>query len=225
MKGSAVGAAGSGGLGLPPVASFHQRVHRFGREVRDQVEQAVFVGGLHRLNPVGRDAVGEQLFDGEAREGLAWCRGHGRRVRLRRARGRGRRVLGPFHHFHQLGSASAGVGFDAAALGPGIGVVVVADIAEQQAGLGAMQDDADVVAGAGSPEILVFGAVDAVQFQGRRGRVDLKIEGGGLGGALLLGGQAREAGGEGVGDAEFHHSTRRLVALATKTSSPVSALR
>ena len=41
-------------------------------------------------------------------------------------------------------------------------------------------------------------------------RVDLQIEGGRLGGLLLVAGQTGEAVGEGVGDAEVHVSARPL---------------
>lgn len=40
------------------------------------------------------------------------------------------------------------------------------------------------------------------------GRVDLQIEGGGLGGFLLVAGESGEAVGEGVGDAEVHRFVR-----------------
>jgi len=44
---------------------------------------------------------------------------------------------------------------DAPPLGPAVGIVVAVHVAQQQAGRGAVQDDADVVVDAGGPEILV----------------------------------------------------------------------
>ena len=46
--------------------------------------------------------------------------------------------------------------------------------------------------------------------QAIRGRVQLEVEGGGLGGLLLLRGQAGEAGGEAIGNAEVHLVTPKI---------------
>ena len=75
---------------------------------------------------------------------------------------------------------------DPPALGPGVGIVVVADIGEEEARLGLVDDDADVAADPHRPEMRVAGAVDAVEVQPGCRRVHLQIERRGLGRLLLL---------------------------------------
>ena len=96
------------------------------------------------------------------------------------------------------------MGFEFAAFGPVVGRVVVRDVAEEEAGIGAMDDDTEVEVDADGPEALVFGAVEFVELEAGLGGVDLEVESCGLGGFLLVAGEAGERGGEGVGDAEFH---------------------
>lgn len=107
--------------------------------------------------------------------------------------------------FDELHRARRRVPLDLAALGPFVGVVVVIDIGEQQAGLRAMHDQPDVGVDAHRPDIGVLGAIEPVERQPRRRRVHLQIDSGGLHRLLILRGQPRETAGEGVGDAEFHH--------------------
>lgn len=57
------------------------------------------------------------------------------------------------------------------------------------------------------PEVRVFGAVQLVEGQAVRGRVQLKVESGSLGRPLLLRRQAAKAVGERVGDSEIHSTT------------------
>ncbi|MCY1379683.1 hypothetical protein D9M69_674240 [compost metagenome] len=52
--------------------------------------------------------------------------------------------------------------------------------------------------------MLVLGLLDAVELQPRAGRVLLQVKRRDLDRLLFVGGQAREAVGEGVGDAELH---------------------
>jgi hypothetical protein len=59
------------------------------------------------------------------------------------------------------------MGFDAPPLGPGIGLVVMVHIGEEQARRRLVHDDAQVAADAHRPEIRVLGAVDAVELQPR----------------------------------------------------------
>ena len=65
---------------------------------------------------------------------------------------------------------------DPPAFGPGIGVVVVADIGDQQALARLVNNQANVAIDPRRPEIGVFALVDAVQLETVAGRVHLKIE-------------------------------------------------
>ena len=78
------------------------------------------------------------------------------------------------------------------------------DVAEHHAALDTMEDQPDVTAGAGRPEVLVFDVVEPVALQTRVGRVDLQFEGGELGGFLLLAVEFVQAGLEAVGEEEIH---------------------
>ena len=83
---------------------------------------------------------------------------------------------------------------------------MVIDVAEQEAVLGAVNDDADVRADAHGPEIFITGAVEPVELQTRARGIDLHIKGGRLDRFLLVTAQPSEAIGEGVGNAEFHRA-------------------
>ena len=114
-------------------------------------------------------------------------------------------------HFNQLCCAGLGMGLQFAPFGPLIGVVVVIHVAQHQALLGSMHDHSDVAADADRPEIRVPGSIQLVESQSRLGRVQLKVKGRGLHRLLLVTGQLGETAGEGVGDAEFHHSSSLVV--------------
>ena len=87
-----------------------------------------------------------------------------------------------------------------------IGLVVVIDVAEQQARLGSGGRSGGC---RGSPAPTRSSCPCALsslwKLHARAGRVHLQIEGRRLDGLLLLAGQLGEAVGEGVGDAEVHH--------------------
>jgi hypothetical protein len=99
------------------------------------------------------------------------------------------------------------VRFQLAPFRPVIGPVVVVDVAEQEARIALVHDQANVAADAHGPEIPVPRLVQPVQAHAGIGRVELQVEGRGLDRALLVAGEARQAIGEGVGDAEFHHGS------------------
>ena len=80
------------------------------------------------------------------------------------------------------------------------------DVAEEEALVGAVDDEPDIEIAADRPEVLVLGLVEAVELQAGVGRIELKVEGRGLGGLLLVAGEFGEALGECVGDAEVHMS-------------------
>ena len=97
-----------------------------GGEVFGEVEEGVLVGGAGVGEPVGRNAAGEE--DGvfvRVEEPLGV-----RRDRV--GRWKGGLILYPLADLDDLGGAGGRVSLDAAAFGPGIGIVVVADIREQE---------------------------------------------------------------------------------------------
>ena len=123
-------------------------------------EEAVLRGCLHVGDPVGRHAGAEQLVGGQGGENRPrrWSRPGWRGCG-------GGEVVHALAQLDDLEGAGLGVGGDAAALGPGIGGVVVVDIGEQEAAFGLVDDDADVGVGADGPEIAVARGVYAVEVQ------------------------------------------------------------
>ena len=162
--GSARGKGAGGGEG-------EERLGGFGGEVVHEGEEAVLVGGADVRQPVGRDAAGEE---GGVVPGVEEAGGGGRR------RGRGTRFLDELADLDDLGGAGGRVGLDAAAGGPGVGVVVVADVGEEEVRAALVDDDAEVVVDPDGPEVGVAGGVDAVELQARRGGVELEVDGGHL---------------------------------------------
>src|SRR5690606_18900675 len=114
--------------------------------------------------------------------------------------------------------------FDLAPFGPFVGVVMMIDVDEQQAGLRAVDDQPDVGVHSDRPEIRILSAVQLVEGKSRRGGVELQIEGGGFRRLLLLRRQAREALGEGVGDPEFHQDCSRAQTAANSSAVMAIAL-
>lgn len=82
------------------------------------------------------------------------------------------------------------------------------DVTQQQAGGGLVDDEADVEIDAHGPEVRVLRAQEPVELQSRTLRVQLQVKGRRFDGLLLVTGQLREAGGEGVGDQEAHSAGR-----------------
>lgn len=132
------------------------------------------------------------------------------RARLRPRRGDERNdgrwgdFLDAFTYFDDLHGAGGRMGFDAPPLGPGIGLVVMVDIGEEQARCSLVDNDAQVATDADRPEIWVLRTVNAVKLQPGPGGIELKIEGARLNRLLFLRGQLRERVRESVGDAEVH---------------------
>ena len=96
-----------------------------------------------------------------------------------------------------------GVRLDAAALGPGIGGVVMVHVGEQEAGSGFVDDDPHIGIGADGPEVRVAGGIDPVKAKAGCGGIELQIEGGSLRGTLRLAIKLGERGGEGFCDPEI----------------------
>ena len=105
----------------------------------------------------------------------------------------------------QLRGAGLRMRLQLAPLRPVIRLVVVVDVAEQEAGSALVNDQPDVAAHPHRPEVLVLGFVDLVEAHAGIGRVELQVESRRLDGFLLVAGQAAKTVGEGVGDAEVHN--------------------
>ena len=61
--------------------------------------------------------------------------------------------------------------FDSAASSPVVGVVVVGNVAEHEAGFRAVKDEPEVEVDAGGPEVFVFRLFDAMKLKARLGGV------------------------------------------------------
>ena len=85
--------------------------------------------------------------------------------------------------------------------------IVVRDQANKEKLCEAAFDQPQVKADTDGPEVRILRGVDPVESEPRVGRVHLQVEGLGLDDFLLFAFQPVEAGGEGVGDAEFHQGT------------------
>src|SRR3990167_6480877 len=109
-------------------------------------------------------------------------------------------------YLDQLRRARLRMGLQLAPFRPVIRLVVVIHIAQQQTGIGLVDDQTNIAAHPHRPEILVPRLVQLVEAQARIGRIDLQVERRGLGGFLLIAGEFGEAVGEGVGDEKVHHS-------------------
>jgi len=121
------------------------------------IEQGVFVRAPHRVEPFERDAIAEQCVvadtDKQQRLGGVW-RGGGHR---------NGRNFDSFRQFDELCGAGHRMPFDLAPLGPGIGGVVVGDIAEEQATRRPVDDHPEVVIDAHRPEIRITRAVEPMK--------------------------------------------------------------
>ena len=93
---------------------------------------------------------------------------------------------------------------------------MVVGVAEHQARVGTMHNEAQVAANARGLEVPVLAVVDAVHLDPGVRRVHLQVERRGLRRLLLVRGQPVEADRERVGDPELHQSTRNTFI----TSSP-----
>ena len=191
---------------------FEQRFGGLGRQVSRQREEAVFVGRADVGQPVGGHADGEQRIivqrGKQRRRGRRLLLALGRLGKDEIERRRRGDFLHALAHLDDLDRAGSRMRLDPPPFGPGIGVVVVADIGDQQAVARLVDDQADVAIDPRRPEIGVLALVDAVQLETVAGRVHLKIEDARLHRLLVQAGQPVERSGEGVGDQEVHCDTR-----------------
>ena len=84
----------------------------------------------------------------------------------------------------------------------------MAHIAEHHAALDPVEDQADVTAGTGRPEVLILDVVEPVALQARIGWIDLQFEGGESGGLLLFAIELLKATLERVGEEKDHKQTK-----------------
>jgi hypothetical protein len=171
--------------------------------VAGEIEEAVLIGGAHGGEPIGGDADRQQrLMD----QRLERAPGRGRLARRKHEieAALRRDLLHALARLDDLDRAGLGVRLDPAALGPGIGVVVMADIGDEGRVAALVQDQADVAIDARRPEVRVLALVDAMKLQAVAGRIDLEIEHARLHRLLIRRREAAEGGGEGFGDEEGH---------------------
>ena len=91
-----------------------------------------------------------------------------------------------FADLDDLSCAGHGMGFNLAPRSPVVSGIVMADITEHHAALVPVEDQPNVTAGTGRPEVLVFDVVETVTLQAWIGRIDLQFEGCELGCFLLI---------------------------------------
>src|SRR5262249_19184957 len=117
---------------------------------------------------------------------------------------RNRDLLNRLAQFDELGGAGLRVDVQLTALGPVVCLIVMIGVAKKEAGFRAVDDNSDVAIYPCRPEIAVFGFFDSVELKTGLSGVGLDVEGRGFHGFLLVAGQAGEAVGKSIGDAEFH---------------------
>ena len=88
-------------------------------------------------------------------------------------------------------------------------------IAKHHAALDPVEDQPDVTAGTGRPEVLVSDVVEPVALDAWVGRIDLQLEGGELGGLPLFSSKPIKATLERIGEEKIHRQTK-----ATKRALP-----
>lgn len=220
-------------MGPPLGCHFRQRRRAAGRQFKQgfgrltgqvvgQFQQRILVGSLHIGQPPLRHAIGQQLGVTIFREQFRLLP-RGRPAVLDVLRNED--LLDTLADLDKLRCAGGRVHFQLAPLGPLIGLVVVIDIAEQQTASGLVDDQTNVTADTHRPEVRVFGSVELVEAHAVASRVNLQVERGGLGGLLLVARQARQAGGEGVSDAEFHALPLRDYQLAQPITKLAKTVR
>ena len=187
---------------------FQQRLRRLGGQMVGQGQQRV-LGRLPDIGePLGGHAVAEQFVIGRLGENAASSRRPASAPRQFRLHiDRDDDLLHRLADLDQLRGARLRMRLQLAPFRPVVGLVVVIDVAEQEARLAPVNDQPDVAADPHRPEVLVLRLVELVEAHAGIGRVELQVEGRRLDGLLLVAGQAGEAVGEGVGDAEFHDIT------------------
>jgi hypothetical protein len=181
-----------------------ERLGRLLRQVIGDLEQRILGGAPHGVEPIAGYAIAEQRVvrdPGEQQRLLRWLADRDKRCFGYRRPSR------RFHALRQLDElcrAGRRVALDPAALGPGVSIIVVADITKQQAHRRPMHNQANLVTDPHRPEIRVARPFESMKPQARASQVQLQIESCRLDRLLLGSIEPGEAGGKRVGDAKFH---------------------
>ena len=109
-----------------------------------------------------------------------------------------------FADLDDLRGACDGMGFDLVPQSPVVGRVVMVDVAQHYAALNTMEDQPDVTAGAGRPEVLVLDVVAPVALQTRVEGITLKFKASMFGGFLLFSTELLQARLKCVSEKEVH---------------------
>src|SRR3954451_22490095 len=94
--------------------------------------------------------------------------------------------------------------FELVAASPVAGIIVMVDVAKEQAGLNAVEYEANIAADAGGSEVLVPDFVQAMELKAGLVGAHLKFESGDPGCLLLVGGQTVEAFEKSTGGPYVH---------------------
>ena len=137
-----------------------QRFGGFRGQVSRNLQQAVLRCIQNFRHPFWRNAVSEQSAFGDVVEDPPL-----RCFLLSLHVFRNGYFLHALANFNQLCSAGLRMSFKAPALCPLVRFVVVVDVAQQQAGPRAVDNDAKVAADSNGPEVRVFGFVQFVELQ------------------------------------------------------------
>jgi hypothetical protein len=113
-------------------------------------------------------------------------------------------LLYGFPYFDQLRSASLRVGLQLASFPPLIRPIVMSDVTQQNAGVGPVDDEPNVLIDPHRPEIAVPCFVEPVELQSWIRWIHLEIKRSGFNGTLLVVCQPSEAVGKRIGYPEFH---------------------
>ena len=178
----------------------------FCREMIRQIKECVLSCLSDALKPVLRDTVIKKLVVADMTKESRF-RGGGD---IDFDRDMDEYLFHAFPDFDDLCRASPRVCVYPAALCPCVGVVVMVDVAHQNAAIGLVDDHANVAACADRPEILVLRFVDAMEAQRRMRGVELQIEHRRFDGFLFLSGQFAERSWKGVSNEEVHLALRSL---------------
>jgi len=165
-------------------------------------EQRILGRLPHVGQPLGRYTVTEETVVADTAEQQGLCLGECRLVDLY-IPGNGD-LLHRLPYLDELRGACLRMRLDPPPLGPSIGLVVMVDVAEQQARARAMDDDADVLAHPDRGEVRVLRALELVELQAWMCRIHLQVERRCLHRLLLVDGQPGKTARESVGDAELH---------------------
>ena len=174
-----------------------QRLGGLGGQMVRYGEDRVLRRCSHVREPLRRHAVSEQLFVGDLGEERLLA---GRLRLFRRDVRRDHDFLHGLADLDELGGAGLRMRLKFPLRGPVVRLVVMIDVAEQEAVGGFVHDQPNVAIDADRPEVLILRRVELVEAHPRAGRVQLQVESGRLDGLLLVAGESSETARERVGN-------------------------